>query len=191
MCNEYIPVMESRTTCWLVSKHKQVGALSGISISLKMISPVFPGANGEMFSALEEVNLLPQHPLSARERRRLKQRALESAVHVRTDRCNVSQFLCFHSDSMSWLLREYTCSYLPFKKDAVYSRICAFLGSLQEEVPAGQTPLLQPDSFSLHSNLSLDVEQVKGKNEERLHRLTELQQKSPSLGMLPVAHMMQ
>lgn len=119
MCNEYIPVMESRTTCWLVSKHKQVGALSGISISLKMISPVFPGANGEMFSALEEVNLLPQHPLSARERRRLKQRALESAVHVRTDRCNVSQFLCFHSDSMSWLLREYTCSYLPFKKDAV------------------------------------------------------------------------
>ncbi|NXP83748.1 CSPP1 protein, partial [Passerina amoena] len=92
----------------------------------------FPGANGEMFSALEEVNLLPQHPLSARERRRLKQRALESAVH--------------------------------------------------EEVPAGQTPLLQPDSFSLHSNFSLDVEQVKGKNEERLHRLTELQQKSPSLG---------
>ncbi|NXQ20825.1 CSPP1 protein, partial [Peucedramus taeniatus] len=92
----------------------------------------FPGANGEMFSALEEVNLLPQHPLSARERRRLKQRALESAV--------------------------------------------------REEVPPGQTPLLQPDSFSLHSNFSLDVDQVKGKNEERLHRLTELQQKSPSLG---------
>ncbi|NXE60959.1 CSPP1 protein, partial [Calcarius ornatus] len=92
----------------------------------------FPGANGEMFSALEEVNLLPQHPLSARERRRLKQRALESAVH--------------------------------------------------EEVPAGQTPLLQPDSFSLHSNFSLDVAQGKGKNEEQLHRLTELQQKSPSLG---------
>ncbi|NXF15951.1 CSPP1 protein, partial [Rhodinocichla rosea] len=123
--NEYIPVMESGTTHWLVSKHEQVGALSGISISLKIISPVFPGANGEMFSALEELNLLPQHPLSARERRRLKQRALESAVH---------------------------------------------------------TPLLQPDSSSLHSNLSLDVEQVKGKNEERLHRLTELQQKSPSLG---------
>ncbi|NXK65676.1 CSPP1 protein, partial [Sylvietta virens] len=92
----------------------------------------FPGANGEMFSALEEVNLLPQHPSSARERRRLKQRALESAVH--------------------------------------------------EEVPPGQTPLLQPDSFSLHSNFSLDADQVKGKNEERLHRLTELQQKSPSLG---------
>ncbi|KAL9870545.1 centrosome and spindle pole-associated protein 1 isoform 6-T10 [Geothlypis trichas] len=100
--------------------------------SLLESDSAFIGANGEMFSALEEVNLLPQHPLSARERRRLKQRALESAVH--------------------------------------------------EEVPAGQTPLLQPDSFSLHSNLSLDVEQVKGKNEERLHRLTELQQKSPSLG---------
>ncbi|NXM56944.1 CSPP1 protein, partial [Illadopsis cleaveri] len=91
----------------------------------------FPGANGEMFSALEEVNLLPQHPLSARERRRLKQRALERAA---------------------------------------------------EEVPAVQTPLLQPDSFSLHSNFSLDADQGKGKNEERLHRLTELQQKSPSLG---------
>ncbi|NXV09583.1 CSPP1 protein, partial [Cettia cetti] len=90
----------------------------------------FPGANGEMFSALEEVNLLPRPPSSARERRRLKQRALASA----------------------------------------------------EEVPAGQTPLLQPDSFSLHSNLSLDVDRVKGKSEERLHRLTELQQKSPSLG---------
>lgn len=57
-------------------------------ISLKIISPVFPGANGETFSALE-VNLLPQHPSSARERRRLKQRALESAVRMRTDRCNV------------------------------------------------------------------------------------------------------
>ncbi|NXQ53321.1 CSPP1 protein, partial [Anthoscopus minutus] len=92
----------------------------------------FPGANGETFSALEEVNLLPQHPSSARERRRLKQRALESAV--------------------------------------------------REEIPPQQTPWLQPDSFSLHSNFSLDADQVKGKNEERLHRLTELQQKSPSLG---------
>ncbi|XP_064562259.1 centrosome and spindle pole-associated protein 1 isoform X4 [Zonotrichia leucophrys gambelii] len=100
--------------------------------SLLESDSAFIGANGEMFSALEEVNLLPQHPLSARERRRLKQRAVESAGH--------------------------------------------------EEVPAGQTPLLQPDSFSLHSNFSLDVEQGKGRNEERLHGLTELQQKSPSLG---------
>lgn len=87
---------------------------SGILISLKIISPVFPGANGEMFSALEEVNLLPQHPSSARERRRLKQRALECAVRTRTDRCDVTHFLCFHSDSMLWLLREYTWRYLPF-----------------------------------------------------------------------------
>ncbi|XP_064244507.1 centrosome and spindle pole-associated protein 1 isoform X8 [Passer domesticus] len=100
--------------------------------SLLESDSAFIGANGEMFSALEEVNLLPQHPLSARERRRLKQRALESAA--------------------------------------------------REEVPPGQTPLLQPDSLSLHSNFSLDADQVKGKNEERLHRLTELQQKSPSLG---------
>ncbi|NWZ75069.1 CSPP1 protein, partial [Poecile atricapillus] len=97
--------------------------------SLLESDSAFIGANGETFSALEEVNLLPQHPSSARERRRLKQRALESAV-----------------------------------------------------LPPGQTPLLQPDSCSLHSNFSLDVDQVKGKNEERLHRLTELQQKSPSLG---------
>ncbi|NWT52439.1 CSPP1 protein, partial [Erythrocercus mccallii] len=94
--------------------------------SLLESDSAFIGANGEMFSALEEVNLLPQHPPSARERRRLKQRALESAVR--------------------------------------------------------QTPLLQPDSFSLHSNFSLDPDQVKGKNEEQLHRLTELQQKSPSWG---------
>ncbi|NWQ63206.1 CSPP1 protein, partial [Neopipo cinnamomea] len=90
----------------------------------------FPGANGETFSALEEVNLLPQLPSSARERRRMKQKALECA----------------------------------------------------EDVPAAQTPLLQPDSLSLHSNFSLDVDQLKGKNEERLHRLTELQQKSAYLG---------
>lgn len=77
--------MESCTIYWLVSKRKQVGALSGMPISLKIISLLFPGANGEMFSALEEMNLLPQHPLSARERRRLKQRALESAERVRTD----------------------------------------------------------------------------------------------------------
>ncbi|NWX37834.1 CSPP1 protein, partial [Notiomystis cincta] len=94
--------------------------------SLLESDSAFIGANGETFSALEEVTLLPQHPSSARERRRLRQRAPESAVR--------------------------------------------------------QTPLLQPDSFSLHSNFSLDAEQVKGKNEERLHRLTELQQKSPSLG---------
>ncbi|NXL61024.1 CSPP1 protein, partial [Chordeiles acutipennis] len=91
---------------------------------------VFPGANGETFPALEEVNLSPQHPPSARERRRIKQKALECA----------------------------------------------------EDVPLGQTPLLQPDGFSLHSSFSLDVDRLKGKNEERLRRLTELQQKSAYLG---------
>ncbi|NXK91405.1 CSPP1 protein, partial [Formicarius rufipectus] len=90
----------------------------------------FPGANGETFPALEEVNLLPQLPTTARERRRIKQKALECA----------------------------------------------------EDVPADPTRPLQPDSLSLHSNFSLDVDQLKGKNEERLHRLTELQQKSAYLG---------
>lgn len=63
------------------------------------------------------------------------------------------------------------------------------MGFLQEDVPPGQTPPLQPDSFSLHSSFSLDVDQLKGKNEERLHRLTELQQKSAYSGMLCVAEM--
>ncbi|NXE10763.1 CSPP1 protein, partial [Lophotis ruficrista] len=98
----------------------------------------FTGANGETFPTLGEVNLPPQLPLSARERRRIKQKALERAG--------------------------------------------LGLDFLQEDVPPGQTPLLQPDSFSLHSNFSLDVNQLKGKNEERLRRLTELQQKSAYLG---------
>ncbi|XP_032538258.1 centrosome and spindle pole-associated protein 1 isoform X9 [Chiroxiphia lanceolata] len=98
--------------------------------SLLESDSAFIGANGETFPALEEVNLLPQLPSSARERRRMKQKALERA----------------------------------------------------EDVPAAQTPLLQPDSLSLHSNFSLDVDQLKGKNEERLHKLTELQQKSAYLG---------
>ena len=62
---------------------------------------------------------------------------------------------------------------------------------LQEEVPPGQTLLLQPDSSSLHSSFSLDVDQLKGKNEERLQRLMELQQKSAYLGMLCVVERMQ
>ncbi|XP_051624377.1 centrosome and spindle pole-associated protein 1 isoform X4 [Manacus candei] len=98
--------------------------------SLLESDSAFIGANGETFPALEEVNLLPPLPSSARERRRMKQKALERA----------------------------------------------------EDVPAAQTPLLQPDSLSLHSDFSLDVDQMKGKNEERLHRLTELQQKSAYLG---------
>ncbi|NXC20018.1 CSPP1 protein, partial [Corythaeola cristata] len=91
---------------------------------------VFPGANGETFPALGEVNLSPQLPPSARERRRIKQKALEYA----------------------------------------------------EDVRPGQTPLLEPDSFSLRSNFSLSVDQLKGRNEERLRRLTELQQKSAYSG---------
>ncbi|KFW88043.1 Centrosome and spindle pole-associated protein 1 [Manacus vitellinus] len=94
--------------------------------SLLESDSAFIGANGETFPALEEVNLLPPLPSSARERRRMKQKTLERAVP--------------------------------------------------------QTPLLQPDSLSLHSDFSLDIDQMKGKNEERLHRLTELQQKSAYLG---------
>ncbi|XP_074002295.1 centrosome and spindle pole-associated protein 1 [Numenius arquata] len=98
--------------------------------SLLESDSAFIGANGETFPALGEVNLSPRLPPSARERRRIKQRALERA----------------------------------------------------EDVPLDQTPLLQPDGLSVHSNFSLDVEQLKGKNEERLRRLTELQQKSALSG---------
>ncbi|XP_030906490.2 centrosome and spindle pole-associated protein 1 isoform X9 [Melopsittacus undulatus] len=98
--------------------------------SLLESDSAFIGANGETFSALEEVNSSPQLRPSARERRRMKQKALECA----------------------------------------------------EDIPRGQTPLLHPDSSSLHSSFSLDIDQLKGKNEERLHRLTELQQKSACLG---------
>ncbi|XP_065524472.1 centrosome and spindle pole-associated protein 1 isoform X8 [Lathamus discolor] len=98
--------------------------------SLLESDSAFIGANGETFLALEEVNSSSQLRPSARERRRMKQKALECA----------------------------------------------------EDVPRGQTPLLQPDSSSLHSSFSLDIDQLRGKNEERLHRLTELQQKSACLG---------
>ncbi|KAM6410102.1 centrosome and spindle pole-associated protein 1 isoform 10-T10 [Pluvialis apricaria] len=98
--------------------------------SLLESDSAFIGANGETFPALGEVNLSPRLPLSARERRRIKQKALECGDYV----------------------------------------------------PPDQTQLLQPDGFSLHSNFSLDVDQLKGKNEERLRRLTELQRKSAYLG---------
>ncbi|XP_031460731.1 centrosome and spindle pole-associated protein 1 isoform X3 [Phasianus colchicus] len=98
--------------------------------SLLESDSAFIGANGETFSALEEVDLSSQLPLSARERRRIKKKALE-------------------------------CT---------------------EDVPPAQTLLLQPDSVSLHSDFSLDVDQMKGRNEERVRRLTELQQRSAHLG---------
>ncbi|NXR04041.1 CSPP1 protein, partial [Sagittarius serpentarius] len=98
--------------------------------SLLESDSAFIGANGETFPALGEVDSSPQLPPSARERRRIKQKALQCA----------------------------------------------------EDIPPGETLLLQPDSFSLHSSFSLDADQLKGKNEERLHRLTELQQKSAYLG---------
>ncbi|NWR62131.1 CSPP1 protein, partial [Bucorvus abyssinicus] len=51
-----------------------------------------------------------------------------------------------------------------------------------EDVPQGQTRLLQPDSCSLHLLSSLDVDQLKDKNEEQLHCLTELRQESACSG---------
>ncbi|XP_021244272.1 centrosome and spindle pole-associated protein 1 isoform X4 [Numida meleagris] len=98
--------------------------------SLLESDSAFIGANGETFSALEEVDLSSQLPPSARERRRIKKKALE-------------------------------CT---------------------EDGPPARTPLLRPDSVSLHSDFSLDVDQMKGRNEERVRRLAELQQRSAHLG---------
>ncbi|KFO94683.1 Centrosome and spindle pole-associated protein 1 [Buceros rhinoceros silvestris] len=47
---------------------------------------------------------------------------------------------------------------------------------------AGPTPLLQPDSCSSHSLPSLNVGQLKDRNEQRLHRLAELRQGSARSG---------
>ncbi|KFQ55460.1 Centrosome and spindle pole-associated protein 1, partial [Nestor notabilis] len=108
---------------YTMSRNESDGFLKN---SLLESDSAFIGANGETFPALDEVNSSPQLRPSARERRRMKQKASECAVCM--------------------------------------------------------TPLLQPDSSSLHSNFSLDIDHLKGKNEERLHRLTELQQESACLG---------
>ncbi|NXS53785.1 CSPP1 protein, partial [Brachypteracias leptosomus] len=95
------------------------------SNSLLESDSAFLGANGETFPALEEESSPPQLPLSARERRRLKQKALESAV---------------------------------------------------------RSPSLPPDGFSLRSSCSLDVEELRGRNEDRLQGLAQLQQKAACPG---------
>ncbi|KAM7174940.1 centrosome and spindle pole-associated protein 1 isoform 3-T3 [Macrochelys suwanniensis] len=98
--------------------------------SLLESESAFIGTNGETFPAFEEVNLSSQPPPSARERRRIKKKAME------------------------------------FTDDVLFSR----------------SPPPQPDSFSLHSSSSLNVDQLKARNEERLRRLNELQKKSVYLG---------
>ncbi|EMP41224.1 Centrosome and spindle pole-associated protein 1 [Chelonia mydas] len=52
---------------------------------------------------------------------------------------------------------------------------------LQDDVPFSNSPPPQPDSFSLQSSSSLNVDQLKARNEERLRRLNELQKKSVNL----------
>ncbi|XP_067409755.1 centrosome and spindle pole-associated protein 1 [Emydura macquarii macquarii] len=98
--------------------------------SLLESESAFIDTNGETFPALEEVNLSSQLPPSARERRRIKKKAME----------------------------------------------------FTDDVPFSKSPLPQPDSFSLHSSSSLNVDQLKARNEERLRRLNEFQKKSVNLG---------
>ncbi|XP_065441791.1 centrosome and spindle pole-associated protein 1 isoform X1 [Chrysemys picta bellii] len=98
--------------------------------SLLESESAFIGTNGETFPAFEEVNLSSQPPPSARERRRIKKKAME----------------------------------------------------FTDDVPFSKSPPPQPDSFSLHSSSSLDVDLLKARNEERLRRLNELQKKSVNLG---------
>ncbi|XP_077666297.1 centrosome and spindle pole-associated protein 1 isoform X2 [Eretmochelys imbricata] len=98
--------------------------------SLLESESAFIGTNGETFPAFEEVNLSSQPPPSARERRRIKKKAME----------------------------------------------------FTDDVPFSKSPPPQPDSFSLCSSSSLNVDQLKARNEERLRRLNELQKKSVNLG---------
>ncbi|XP_026515499.1 centrosome and spindle pole-associated protein 1 [Terrapene carolina triunguis] len=98
--------------------------------SLLESESAFIGTNGETFPAFEEVNLSSQPPPSARERRRIKKKAME----------------------------------------------------FTDDVPFSKSPPPQPDSFSLHSSSSLNVDLLKARNEERLRRLNELQKKSVNLG---------
>ncbi|XP_048696830.1 centrosome and spindle pole-associated protein 1 isoform X3 [Caretta caretta] len=98
--------------------------------SLLESESAFIGTNGETFPAFEEVNLSSQPLPSARERRRIKKKAME----------------------------------------------------FTDDVPFSKSPPPQPDSFSLCSSSSLNVDQLKARNEERLRRLNELQKKSVNLG---------
>uniref|UniRef100_A0A8C8SGC5 Centrosome and spindle pole-associated protein 1 C-terminal domain-containing protein n=1 Tax=Pelusios castaneus TaxID=367368 RepID=A0A8C8SGC5_9SAUR len=100
--------------------------------SLLESESAFIDANGETFPAFEEVHLSSQPPPSARERRRVKKKAME----------------------------------------------------FTDEVPVSKSLLPQPDRFSLHSSSSLNVDELKARNEERLRRLNEFQKKSVNLGQL-------
>ncbi|XP_060099675.1 centrosome and spindle pole-associated protein 1 isoform X2 [Heteronotia binoei] len=52
----------------------------------------------------------------------------------------------------------------------------------KDDVPLRLTPPLQSDNISLHSGSSLNIDQLKARNEERLQRLNELQKKAIHIG---------
>nr|XP_056710350.1 centrosome and spindle pole-associated protein 1 [Euleptes europaea] len=52
----------------------------------------------------------------------------------------------------------------------------------KDDVPLRLTPPLQPDNISVHSDSSLNIDQLKARNEERLQRLSELQKKAIHIG---------
>ncbi|XP_077208354.1 centrosome and spindle pole-associated protein 1 isoform X12 [Paroedura picta] len=52
----------------------------------------------------------------------------------------------------------------------------------KDDVPLRLTPPLQPDDISLLSGSSLNIDQLKARNEERLQRLNELQKKAIHIG---------
>ncbi|XP_048363427.1 centrosome and spindle pole-associated protein 1 isoform X4 [Sphaerodactylus townsendi] len=53
---------------------------------------------------------------------------------------------------------------------------------VEDDVPLRLTPPLHPDNISLHSGSSLNIDQLKARNEERLQRLCELQKKAIHIG---------
>uniref|UniRef100_A0A674HT66 Centrosome and spindle pole associated protein 1 n=1 Tax=Terrapene triunguis TaxID=2587831 RepID=A0A674HT66_9SAUR len=70
----------------------------------------------------------------------------------------------------------------PFSRSVIFTEIFPCFLNLQDDVPFSKSPPPQPDSFSLHSSSSLNVDLLKARNEERLRRLNELQKKSVNLG---------
>lgn len=58
----------------------------------------------------------------------------------------------------------------------------------QDDVALRLTPPLQPDNISLQSGSSLNIDQLKARNEERLQRLNELQKKAIHIGKVLFFH---
>ncbi|KAM8811034.1 centrosome and spindle pole-associated protein 1 [Eudromia elegans] len=127
--------------------------------SLLESDSAFIGANGETFPALED-DLSSQLPLSARERRRMKKKALEDMVGTMPS-----------WPRLATVRQRAQSGHGPLESAAWAA---GFVPIPQEGAPAGRAPWPQPDGASLGSSSSLDVAELTGRNAERLRRLAGL-----------------